>query len=198
MAALTENFHWMGINIFLALLGPLFCALLIRAYGTGLQYLFGVLWLLFIPNTIYLLTDIEYLAIQLQRLEGGIGLVLLYLLQYAILFIVGIVTYIYGVLPLELSLKKRKKALEKTITTGIIILNFLIAFGVVLGKLQRRNSWEAFTNLPRTLHDSFVVLTTPQALWFGIAFGLITNVVYFTLRQHFAKNSMVKQIMGSR
>src|SRR5258708_33992838 len=87
----TENISWMVFNIFLAFLGVLFGYLF---YFKKLHQVRGVIllfWILFLPNTLYLVTDLQYLPEQLMR-SNSINYLFL-LAEYFLLFGIGIITF---------------------------------------------------------------------------------------------------------
>src|SRR5207248_1183184 len=105
--------------------------------------IFGLLWLLFLPNTIYIFTDLEHLIDQWPLLHPFFRIPLL--LQYIFFELVGIVTFVIALIPFE-KIILPLKLLKKRKIPVLIIFNFLIAFGMVLGRVERINSWEVFTS----------------------------------------------------
>jgi uncharacterized membrane protein len=66
MGVFLFNIDWMSFNVMLALLAVLFGFFFMQAKGKILQYLFGMLWFFFLPNTIYLYTDLQHILQQWQ------------------------------------------------------------------------------------------------------------------------------------
>ncbi|MDT2614249.1 DUF1361 domain-containing protein [Enterococcus dongliensis] len=69
MHVTQETFSFMGLNVFLAWLPFIFAQLFLDLENKG-RWLFMPLWLLFFPNTPYLLTDLFHLA-SLQIYQAG-------------------------------------------------------------------------------------------------------------------------------
>ena len=63
------------------------------------------------------------------------------------------------------------------------MFNFLVALGVVVGRVQRTNSWEAVTDPIKVLKDFINVLNSPDLISLVILFGILNNFLYFTLKR---------------
>lgn len=100
------NLGWMIPNVALASLAVVFALGYLYAKSSLLKIPLFILWFLFLPNTIYLLTDIEYLPKQILQSESLDRLVILG--QYVILLIIGVLTYFGGLLPLKAIFKQLK------------------------------------------------------------------------------------------
>lgn len=179
MNDLIENLEWMTLNLALAVLGLVFGLLFIHIKEKFLKWVFFVLWILFIPNTIYLITDIEYLPEQLMR--QNIIFQFLLLLQFITLALIGIGTFIYGLSPFDKMFKGKKNNELKAII--IFSLNFLIAFAVVTGKFQRTHSWYVFTDPLRVFRDALITLNSSQFMIYVLLLGFLFNAIYFFLRR---------------
>ncbi len=171
----------MLFNSELALLAVLFGMLFLYFKKGFLHYFFGVLWLLFLPNTIYMITDMIHLLRQWGRVDDSIKVILL--VQYFLLEVVCFATYLYGMVPFEKQLLKRKLNERQKIML-IIAFNFLIAFGMVLGRIERINSWDVFVNPMSVLYSAYITLTSHFHLMLFVLFGLFTNFFYFLFRDH--------------
>lgn len=171
MDILLSNLPWMLINLLLAFLGVFFGFLFLNVKNKFFKIIYCILWILFIPNTIYLITDIQHIPEQLFNLNFLTQILLV--AQYSILFVFGVITFIFGLRPLE------------KITSNIfifILANFLIAFAIVLGKTQRTNSWDLLFN-PTEVIESTSKLMSPTGIIYILIFGIICNVVYFGWRK---------------
>lgn len=179
MNDLIDNLDWMTLNVALAVLGLVFGLLFVHIKEKFLKWIFLVLWMLFMPNTIYLITDIEYLPEQLMR--QNIIFQFLLLLQFISLALIGIGTFIYGLSPFDKLFKGKKNNELKVMI--IFALNFLIAFAVVTGKFQRTHSWYVFTDPLRVFRDALITLNSSQLMTDVLLFGLLFNAIYFFLRR---------------
>lgn len=177
MDILLENIGWMSFNVFLAFLGLAFGFLFLYLQKFYLKIIFFIFWLLFIPNTIYMVTDLQHFPEQFIKLEPGNQIILI--LQYVILFILGVVTFILGLYPLNKILSRGKSKNKSLKNILVVMVNFLIAFGVALGRVQRVNSWEVFTDPVRVTNKSLNLFAQPSSVIFILLFGLLCNCLYF-------------------
>lgn len=188
MGILAFNTVWMLWNIFLALVGVFFGWLMIRSTSTRVKMLFGFFWLLFVPNAIYIVTDIIHIPTQFSKIDSL--LIIPLFLQYLILEISGIVTFVISIYFFEITLCLKRFRLSKLLVIFIIIVtNFIIGFGVVVGRVQRTNSWDVFLNPGRVIDDAYNIVINPNLFIFTIAMGIISNIVYFSL-----KNTVIHKV----
>lgn len=177
METIIDNIGWMSFNTLLALVTIIFGIMMGMGKNRLFKYSFAFLWLLFVPNTIYLFTDIIHLFQQYPHIESAYKLPLL--LQYAALMIIGAITFYISVKLFEKTFLKRVKS-----STQILVgVNFIIGFGIVLGRVQRTNSWEVFTNVPKVIADSLNVLSSLELILLSIFFGLLCNLTYFSMKK---------------
>src|SRR5437868_11760547 len=99
MPILAHNEIWMLYNCFLAFLALGFGYFFLISKNSKAKFIFGILWLLFLPNTIYIFTDLEHLIDQWQLLSWYFRIPLI--LQYLLLQIVGFTTFLYALYPFE-------------------------------------------------------------------------------------------------
>lgn len=180
MGVLYYNFSWMIYNSFLALLAVGLGYIFFQAKGKFFKTAFGILWLLFLPNTIYIFTDLMHLIEQWTRVSPSAhGLLLL---QYLLFEIIGIATFLFAFFPFE-KLLRDIRFFKKNKVSSLIAFNFLIAFGMVLGRVERINSWQIFTS-PLQVYQSVIhVLTSFDLLGLTMLFGLLCNFIYFLFRK---------------
>jgi uncharacterized membrane protein len=176
------NLDWMLLNIGLALLGVFFAQLAFRSKGV-IRLISLFLWFLFVPNTIYLLTDIEHLPPQLMHVDF-ITAVSLFLEYFGLIFI-GVFTFVISLYPVQVILNKiiKNKDLVKLL---FFLFNFLIAFGVNLGKIQRVHSIEVITNSTKVFRNILEVGYFSESLYFVLFFGILINVIYFYFINNFS------------
>lgn len=187
MHLILFNLKWMSFNIFLAVIPVIFGWMMVRTPSRILKILYGSIWFLFLPNTIYLLTDIGHLFADwhLVPLEYKS----LFISEYTILMLIGFVSFVLGLYPIERFFRKtkhKKQNLQKDIF--IYSANFLIGFGLVLGRIERVNSWDVLTNTSFVLYKSIVTVTSLQLILLVIFFGLLSNLIYFVFRDFILQN----------
>ena len=178
MDIILYNFEFLFFNLFLALIAVLFGYLMLRVKPNVFKTLYGFIWLIFLPNTIYLITDVSHLYEDWPKVDLIFKLVLI--VQYALFAIAGIIVFIYAMYFFERLLeKKNKKNRKPAILLIMVILNFIVGFGVILGGIQRTNSWDIFINPIRVINDSLEILNSPYLLKLSLMSGVLFNVIYF-------------------
>lgn len=184
MDIFLDNFSWMIPNVALASLAVVFGLLYKHNSKKYLGIPLFILWILFLPNSIYLVTDLEYLPGQWMQIETIERPVLL--IQFTFLIMIGVLSYFVSLLPIEKAFKKfRVKGQNRKIIIGLV--NFAVAFGVVLGKVERTHSWYVFTQPLRVYEDIVSVLTSPVLILAIIFFGIVFNIIYFSLSKRVLK-----------
>lgn len=173
-----ENLSWMSFNLFLALLGVVFAWFFYYSRKPFFSFIFFILWVLFIPNTIYLITDLQHLPVQWIKVDLLPKLILL--IEYIGLAIIGIITFIVSMYPVdkvfsEFHLKKKPEAKFMI----LVFVNLFISFALVLGKYQRTHSWYVFSDFPKVSSDVTIILKTPELLATVLFLGLVINLTYF-------------------
>lgn len=186
---LVARIWWSGSYLFTFLAWNLFLAWLPYLFGLGasalfhrdrrnwlLILLFSGLWLLFLPNAPYLLTDL----LHLQKHP-----------RVPLWYDVGMLSSaaITGVFLGFASLRAMQEVIAKIaghiagwlFACGVIALS---SFGVYVGRELRWNSWDVFTNPLRLLRDVLTPIRHPiqnrEAVGFWLMFAAILFVFYLT------------------
>lgn len=175
MDVFLNNFTFIWINSVLALVAILFGWLMSKADSIFAKLWTGFLWLIFLPNTIYILTDITHLFEDWPKVDDLFKFILI--LQYSLFAIFGIITFVISVYFFQKLMKGKSKTLN---FSAICILNFVVGFGVVLGGIRRTNSWYIFTNPSRVLEDALSIVYSWELLILSLGIGLLANLIYFT------------------
>jgi uncharacterized membrane protein len=178
MPILIDNLYWMGWNIFLSFLPVIFGYLGIKYSKKKYSLLFFILWFIFFANSIYLVTDIQYLPTQFS-INPLFDFLLI--VEYFVLVLLGVVTYFYSLLPIIKFIEKGRKKL----TFEIFLFNFVIAFGVILGKVERTESWDLILNPSKVIGDIIRTINSPALILSVILFGVVINLIYFAGRDFF-------------
>lgn len=139
----------------------------------------GILWLLFLPNTIYIVTDVTRIAHHWNTADTTMRILLI--LQYICLELIGLVSFLLAFLPFEKIIRTQPLSQKQQIA-AIILFNSLIAFGMVLGRMEYINSWVVFTH-PAQVIFSVIEAVASLNLWgLTIVFWMLCNGVYFLFR----------------
>src|SRR5258708_6715694 len=179
MPIISYNDSWMLYNCFLAFLALGFGYFFVISENRYVKALFGLLWILFLPNTIYIFTDLEHLINQWPLVHSVLRIPLL--LQYILLEFVGVVTFAIALIPFEKIILSLKLFRKKKMSV-LIIFNFFIAFGMVLGRVERINSWDVFTDPLKVTNSAIHVFFSLNLLGLMILFGVFCNCIYFLMR----------------
>jgi uncharacterized membrane protein len=174
-------FFFLGWNLFLAAI-PFFAALALEALDrrrahVTLQSLCFVVWLLFLPNAPYILTDLIHVA---PRPPIPIWYDVLMLLSAAGTgLLLG-----YGSMLIVQRIIERRHGTVAGWTVAIVTM-VLSAFGIYLGRFLRWNSWEALTE-PRPLLEDIVQrvmnpLQHPTTIAVTVLFGVALTLGYVAL-----------------
>jgi uncharacterized membrane protein len=159
--------HWtthphfsMGKNVVLALI-PLGLSLILfrlkllrqTFWLKCLWWLIAVVFLLFLPNAAYVLTDVIHLIALMQTPPTpSLWKIVVWVIPlYGLYMLIGFQAYVLSLLNLGYYLKIEKKA-EWVLLTELLI-NLLVAIGIFLGRFQRLNSWYILTR-PATFLDA--------------------------------------------
>lgn len=181
MNVILFNLDWMFWNILLAVVGVGFGVLMLKTNIKILKLLWFFLWLIFIPNSIYIVTDLYHLTWILPTVEYVLYPIIF--LQFILLIFFGVVTFLIGVYIFEKQLKTLKYS-EVYIQFSLILLNFIISFGVMVGRFQRTNSWEVFSHPLRVVNDVLNTVFTIEHILYTLLFGFFCNILYFGLRKY--------------
>jgi uncharacterized membrane protein len=164
---LIQGTKWIVWNILLALI-PVFLGYSIsfvsrseERYPTQTRvvlYVLGALWLVFMPNTCYLLTEwrhfLEMLGYTnlyaLWRWDSGSRMTLMILTLFYMCYSgVGVITFTLAIRPVAKMFERHRVRLW---LLGIPFF-FLMSVGVYLGLILRFNSWELFNQFQQVLNE---------------------------------------------
>ena len=143
--ALGSGFARILWNLFLAYI-PVFLSVWLFRWSERRSLLWWVIlatFVAFLPNAPYILTDIiHYIRSIRQGLSDSI-IIFALTPQYLIFLIGGFQAYVMSLLNLEFYLTKVGQ--EKSIFAVQILIHFLSAIGIYLGRFLRFNSWDFVT-----------------------------------------------------
>ncbi len=185
METLFLNLIWMTYNLCLGVIAVTAGWLAIKKPHFWFRIVFGFVWFLFMPNTLYMLTDIAHLTRQWNIVGDEIKILLI--LQYGLFIFLAIALFVWGLYPLEKFLIKVLTKRKYVILAMLVIMNFVIGFGVAMGRVERTTSWEVVINTGKVINDSINVATSPSSMMLAAFFGIVGNVIYFSLKTEVVK-----------
>ena len=177
---LHQSFYLLFLvwNLFLAVIPFAITTTLISTAKPNkikLLFSFGV-WLLFLPNAPYIVTDLLHLNNSQQHLLW--------------LDVLVIVSFAFnGLILFMLSLSDMEKLLRLHLNPKIIFpimlsIFGLTAFGIYLGRFLRYNSWEILNNPIDIFTDIINIIVQPniEAWIFTLTFGAFLAMTYWLLK----------------
>jgi uncharacterized membrane protein len=170
----TKRIIW---NSFLAFIPFILSLWLFRiaVYRSLFWWLILLVFLLFLPNAPYILTDSIHLIAYLQQ-DYAKSLVFLVLIpQYSLFIFIGFQLYVLSLLNLESYCRHRH--LISAILPLEMILHFLSAIGIYLGRFLRLNSWHLVTQPKEVIWSLANLLTQKPLIFISVCF-LIIWIVY--------------------
>lgn len=169
-------------NLFLAII-PFYLSLKIistseKKTKSGIKWLLILIWLLFLPNAPYMITDLIHL-----RTRIGVPL------WYDTLLILsfcwnGLIIGFLSIYNVHEVLKQRKGELKSWVFIIVVIL--LCGFGIYLGRYLRWNSWDILVNPLELFEDIVNRIVHPFAhirTWsITFSYSLFLMAGYLTIR----------------
>ncbi|NMH88001.1 DUF1361 domain-containing protein [Flavivirga algicola] len=179
---LTHSYFYLFLvwNLFLAVI-----PFAISTYLTSIPKLNKIgfiiwfsIWLLFLPNAPYIITDLLHLKISSSHL---LWLDVLVVSSFALN---GLLMFSLSLLDMETLLSQYLK--RKTIPFAIISILFLSGFGVYLGRFLRYNSWEIIQHPLNLFNDIFNIILHPnqhlEAWLFTFLFGIFLSIGFWIFK----------------
>ena len=181
---ISGNLHYFFMiwNLFLGLIPLIFSRLvregIIQNKSRWVIPIYALLWLLFFPNSYYMLTDLYHFNIRPGMPQWYD---LLFLLTFAW---TGIMMGMMSLWDIETALIHRKR--EKWIPIVSSFLLSLAGFGIYLGRDLRWNSWDIFTNFIHVVSDCLQLFIHPfqnQDAWGLILFmSIFLNIINWSFK----------------
>jgi uncharacterized membrane protein len=171
----------MGWNLFLALV-PLLMAVVLFRVGRrpGLLWWVGmVAFVLFLPNSAYVLTDVVQLIRRIRQTPyvpvWTVALVLIP--QYGLFMLAGFEAHVLAIMRLGNYL--RWLGYSRRVVPVELALNFAVAVGIYLGRFRRFNSWDVLHDPMRLGLQTIDDFTTARPLQIvAIGFGVLSVLYY--------------------
>ena len=181
------NFQWMGWNLFLAIIPCVLSLILFvrrspRRLSKNPIWWFGLaVFILFLPNAPYIITDIIHFVDNARSLEiSPNGVIFVLIPQYTIFLLLGFQCYVISMMKLMQYLVWLK--LIKNTTWLEIAMNFICAIGVYWGRVNRLNSWDVFTQPRQVIREAISNLYNPNFFFGTILFFIIFTSLYYIFK----------------
>ncbi len=162
-------------NIFLAWIPLLFLNYALKQTNKVALYYFLILWLLFLPNSPYIITDLLHLK------NYGNSIIWF---DTLLIFTFALTGLILGLVSMKEAHQLLKRLFKVRITWVIIlVLNLLAGFGIYLGRYCRINTWDLFTKPLITFKRIIIQFENPLSLKICLSYGLVMFAFYYIYRQ---------------
>jgi len=136
-------------------------------------------WLLFMPNSFYIVTDLFHLDTTAEN-RPWFDLTLIFSFAWN-----GILFGIISIWKMEILVKKMKGRLASALL--IFTVMWLNAFGVYIGRVLRFNSWDIIFNPFALLSEIVEMIINPydyKSAWaMSVCFGLFFIILYYTMKK---------------
>lgn len=176
----SSHFFFLNWNLFLAGI-PLLCSglLLHNNHITKAKVLFLLpMWMIFFPNAPYILTDLFHLN-KINSMPQWFDLIMILLYAWTGLFAGFKSLQDIQCLLAKFMTKRRSMVI-------VVLLLFVAAFGVCIGRFERWNSWDLLLQPHAVLHDIAEKFTDPMGhlpTWgVTLLLGTLLNVIWFSIR----------------
>jgi uncharacterized membrane protein len=181
------NFRWMGWNLFLAIIPCVLSFILFakrspKRLSKNIVWWFGLaVFILFLPNAPYILTDIIHFVDDSRSPEiSANGIIFVLIPQYIFFLLLGFQCYVLSVIKF-IQYLDWLKLIKNTIWLELS-MNFICAIGVYLGRVNRLNSWNVLTQPRRVIHDAISNLDNPNFFFGTILFFMIFTSLYYIFK----------------
>ncbi len=194
-----DNARWMSWNLFLAIVPLILSALLFRRAQLGsspiamppmslhrrhrswLWWLGVLIFVAFLPNAPYILTDVIHFIDDVQHADSVWLITLVLIPLYGAFIFAGFESYVLSLINVGYYLKQR--GLGRYIVGTELAIHALSALGIYLGRFLRFNSWDLVTHLD-TLATTILedVLAKLPLLTIALTF-LLVSALYVPLKQ---------------
>lgn len=131
---------------------------------------YGLIWLLFIPNSFYILTDFTHLHFK-TTFQFSLDMLIISSFSF-VGFYVGLLS-IHTMRQLVIAKYGNTKG-----NIFILIISFLSAFGIYLGRVLRFNSWDIISKPIQLAYTSIYALFSLETIIYTLQLGTIILISY--------------------
>ncbi|MDI9310289.1 MAG: DUF1361 domain-containing protein [Limnohabitans sp.] len=163
-------------NLFLAIV-PYTALLQIKknaCFWTFKTLLVTFVWLSFLPNSFYIITDLVHLT------KSDKSIIWLDIPMICLFSLIGFILGLESILRFEeILLKNMSSILRKTL---IVCISFLCGFGIYIGRILRFNSWDIVQQPANLIRNIITEVFTSSGILFSIHFGLFIYLIYVSYK----------------
>ncbi len=181
--ALPISSDWMRWNLFLAWI-PLGLSIGLFRFANPRSLLWwaGILiFIAFLPNAPYILTDVIHLVADIQQTESLLINTLIIIPKYVLFIMLGFGAYVLSLVNISLYLKKQSRS--QWVGPIELTLHGLSAIGIYLGRFDRLNSWTIVTHPEQVLLSLIRTITTERSLLLILVMTVTIAAFYWIAKQ---------------
>lgn len=186
----SSSFVWLFWNLFLAIVPFVISSYLLdkermHSLSKWSFYLLGFLWLIFIPNAPYIITDLIHIGV-VRSVPVLYDAFLLFGIAW-----VGLYLGLNSIYHIDQILANRYKDIIREVLIFFIIL--FISFGIYIGRFLRFNSWDIFKQpifVFKTTHTTFLYPTDYKTYLYIALFTLFIYIFYKSFKYTKIKNML--------
>ncbi|UZQ53579.1 DUF1361 domain-containing protein [Trichothermofontia sichuanensis B231] len=175
---------WIVWNLFLAFI-PLILSFWLfrrrRISHTLPWWLLFIVFIAFLPNAPYLLTDIIHLLRAIRAGYSAWIITLIFIPLHTFAILAGLEAYVISLLNQGHYLKR--VGAKQFVLGAELLAHVLCAIGIYLGRFKRFNSWDLITQPGAVLLDTLNQLTSKRPLAVTIMIFVIITVTYWLTKQ---------------
>lgn len=175
---------WMLWNLFLAVI-PLGLSVWLFRWQvfdrSPIWWLLLLVYIAFLPNAPYLLTDIIHLIQQAQAVDSLWVVALIFIPIYTAVILGGFQCYVISLINQNYYLKR--KTLTQCILPLELLTHALCSLGIYLGRFKRFNSWELVTKPKQILMTTVDDLNSSRSIAIILLTFIILTVFYWFMKQ---------------
>ena len=164
----------MTFNLSLAVIAVILGWLTLLSKNSVIKIITGLLWILFLPNTIYMVTDIRHLPDQFLNAGSIMGILLV--LQYTILMILAVMAFILALYPVDRIIQEKLSVKIRYLL--LLFIMYSCSLGILLGLTYRLHSVDAFFRLPFVLSKLLELTSNLRNIQIIIFSGTLLFVLY--------------------
>lgn len=182
--AFDKHSGWIIWNLFLAFIPLALSFWLFRRQTNSRSFLWWIgllVFIAFLPNAPYLLTDIIHLIRATRSGYSVLLIILIFIPLHLFAILIGFEAYVVSLINQGHYLKRQQA--EKFIVWAELITHGLCAVGVYLGRFQRFNSWDLVTEPGNILLTTANELTAKRPLLVIVITFVVITVFYWLIKQ---------------
>jgi len=152
----------------------------------------GVLWLLLYPNDSYLLTDFVHVFANTRYDSMPFGNMYLWF-DLVLFFLYALCGLLMGYQSLRcIHDIMRRKFSDMLCWIFVVVISYLVAFGVYLGRMGRLNSWDAMFNPKSFIKPVFETFTFTSFQFIGLfgSFLVFIYLLFYLMTDRTAKTAV--------